>query len=78
MTFPVGSRFYDWQYQSEPARLNGQRIYHAPGKVPDGSSGKSTTHLTFVRAGRPRRPRCPKVEVEVKMTDAPVLVTERH
>ena len=39
LTFPIGSRFYDWQYQSEPEpHLNGRRIYHARGKVLGGSS----------------------------------------
>ena len=32
LTFPIGSRFYDWQYESEPEPfLNGRRIYHARG-----------------------------------------------
>jgi choline dehydrogenase len=39
LTFPIGSRFYDWQYSSEPEpHLNGRRIYHARGKVLGGSS----------------------------------------
>jgi choline dehydrogenase len=39
LTFPIGSRFYDWQYESEPERfMNGRRIYHARGKVLGGSS----------------------------------------
>jgi choline dehydrogenase len=39
LTFPIGSRFYDWKYESEPeAHLNGRRIYHARGKVLGGSS----------------------------------------
>jgi choline dehydrogenase len=39
LTFPIGSRFYDWQYESEPEPfLNGRRIYHARGKVLGGSS----------------------------------------
>jgi choline dehydrogenase len=39
LTFPIGSRFYDWQYQTEPEpQLNGRRIYHARGKVLGGSS----------------------------------------
>ena len=39
LTFPIGSRFYDWQYQSEPEpHMNGRRIYHARGKVLGGSS----------------------------------------
>jgi choline dehydrogenase len=39
LTFPIGSRFYDWQYESEPEPfLNDRRIYHARGKVLGGSS----------------------------------------
>jgi choline dehydrogenase len=39
LTFPIGSRFYDWQYESEPEpQLNGRRVYHARGKVLGGSS----------------------------------------
>ena len=34
LTFPIGSRFYDWKYESEPEPcLNGRRVYHARGKV---------------------------------------------
>jgi len=39
LTFPIGSRFYDWRYESEPEpHLNDRRIYHARGKVLGGSS----------------------------------------
>src|SRR5690348_9161002 len=39
LTFPIGSRFYDWKYSSEPEPyLNGRRVYHARGKVLGGSS----------------------------------------
>ena len=39
LTFPIGSRFYDWRYESEPEpQMNGRRIYHARGKVLGGSS----------------------------------------
>src|SRR5512138_48462 len=39
LTFPIGSRFYDWRYQSEPEEhLHGRRIHHARGKVLGGSS----------------------------------------
>jgi len=39
LTFPIGSRFYDWRYESEPEpHMNGRRIYHARGKVLGGSS----------------------------------------
>jgi choline dehydrogenase len=39
LTFPIGSRLYDWKYESEPERyLNNRRIYHARGKLLGGSS----------------------------------------
>jgi choline dehydrogenase len=39
LSFPIGNRFYDWKYESEPEpNLNGRRIYHARGKVLGGSS----------------------------------------
>jgi choline dehydrogenase len=39
LTFPCGSRFYDWRYASEPEPfMNGRRIRHARGKVLGGSS----------------------------------------
>ncbi|MGP3953081.1 choline dehydrogenase [Streptomyces sp. 7N604] len=39
LPFPIGSRFYDWKYESEPERhMQGRRIFHARGKVLGGSS----------------------------------------
>jgi choline dehydrogenase len=39
LPFPIGSRFYDWKYESEPEPfMNGRRVYHARGKVLGGSS----------------------------------------
>jgi choline dehydrogenase len=39
LPFPIGSRWYDWRYQSEPEPfMSGRRIYHARGKVLGGSS----------------------------------------
>ncbi|WP_088289734.1 choline dehydrogenase [Kineosporia sp. A_224] len=39
LPFPIGSRFYDWQYESEPEPfMHGRKIYHARGKVLGGSS----------------------------------------
>ncbi len=39
LTYPIGSRLYDWKYQSEPEPfLHGRRVYHARGKVLGGSS----------------------------------------
>jgi choline dehydrogenase len=39
LAFPIGSRFYDWRYESEPEpHMSGRRVYHARGKVLGGSS----------------------------------------
>ena len=39
LTIPIGNRFYDWKYESDPEpHMNGRRIYHARGKVLGGSS----------------------------------------
>lgn len=39
LMFPIGSRFYDWKYETEPEPfMNGRRVYHARGKVLGGSS----------------------------------------
>lgn len=39
LAFPIGSRFYDWRYESEPEPfMHNRRIYHARGKVLGGSS----------------------------------------
>jgi choline dehydrogenase len=39
LSFPIGNRFYDWKYESEPEPfLDGRRVYHARGKVLGGSS----------------------------------------
>jgi choline dehydrogenase len=39
LTIPIGNRFYDWKYSSEPEPyMNGRQIYHARGKVLGGSS----------------------------------------
>ncbi len=39
LAFPIGNRFYDWKYESEPEpHMHGRRIYHARGKVLGGSS----------------------------------------
>ena len=36
LAFPIGSKFYDWKYESEPEPfMNGRRVYHARGKVLD-------------------------------------------
>jgi choline dehydrogenase len=39
LTFPIGSRYYDWGYESEPEPfMNGRRVYHARGRILGGSS----------------------------------------
>ena len=39
LPFPIGSRFYDWKYESEPEPLmHGRRVYHARGRILGGSS----------------------------------------
>jgi choline dehydrogenase len=39
LAFPIGNKYYDWQYESEPEpHMHGRRIYHARGKVLGGSS----------------------------------------
>src|ERR1700722_4741659 len=38
LSFPIGNRFYDWRYESEPEPfMGGRRVYHARGKVLGGS-----------------------------------------
>ena len=39
LAYPIGSRFYDWKYETEPEpHMGGRRVYHARGKVLGGSS----------------------------------------
>ena len=39
LSFPIGNRFYDWKFESEPEpHMGDRRIYHARGKVLGGSS----------------------------------------
>jgi choline dehydrogenase len=39
LPFPIGSRFYDWKYETDPEpELGGRRVFHARGKVLGGSS----------------------------------------
>ena len=48
LTFPIGSRFYDWKYETEPEPfMNGRRVYHARGKVLGGS--RSINGMIFQR-----------------------------
>ena len=48
LAFPIGSRFYDWRYETEPEQhMGGRRVYHARGKVLGGSS--SVNGMIFQR-----------------------------
>ena len=39
LPYPIGNRFYDWRYQTEPEpHMGGRRVFHARGKVLGGSS----------------------------------------
>jgi len=39
LPIPIGSRFYDWRYESEPELfMNGRKVFHARGKLLGGSS----------------------------------------
>ena len=39
LPFPIGSRHYDWRYESEPEpHMGGRKVYHARGKILGGSS----------------------------------------
>src|SRR5919197_861924 len=51
LPFPIGSRFYDWRYQSEPEpHMGGRRVYHARGKV---LGGASSVHGMIFQRGNP-------------------------
>lgn len=48
LPFPIGSRFYDWKYRSDPEpHMGGRRVYHARGKVLGGSS--SINGMIYIR-----------------------------
>jgi len=39
LPFPIGSRLYDWRYETDPEPyMNGRKVFHARGKVLGGSS----------------------------------------
>jgi len=39
LPIPIGNRFYDWKYETDPEpHMNGRRVFHARGKVLGGSS----------------------------------------
>lgn len=38
LTFPIGSKFYDWKYETEPEPyMNNRKVYHGRGKILGGS-----------------------------------------
>ncbi|RLB87663.1 MAG: choline dehydrogenase, partial [Deltaproteobacteria bacterium] len=48
LTFPLGNKFYDWCYESEPERhMNGRKVFHGRGKVLGGSS--SINGMIYIR-----------------------------
>lgn len=48
LMYPLGSRFYDWRYESEPEPyMNGRKIYHGRGKVLGGCS--SINGMIYIR-----------------------------
>lgn len=52
LTIPIGSKFYDWRYESDPEPfMNNRRVYHARGKILGGSS--SINGMIFQR-GNPK------------------------
>src|SRR4051794_27266150 len=75
LSFPIGNKFYDWQYESEPEPfMNGRRVYHARGKVLGGAS--SINGVIFQR-GKPldyeRRAAGPGVETGAYAPRPPYL-----
>lgn len=48
LTFPIGNKFYDWCYESEPEPyMHSRRIFHSRGKVLGGSS--SINGMIYIR-----------------------------
>jgi len=48
LTFPLGNKFYDWCYESEPEpQMNGRKVFHGRGKVLGGSS--SINGMIYIR-----------------------------
>ena len=71
LTFPIGSRLYDWKYESEPEPgMGGRRIYHARGKVLGGSSSMTNGVPAAVSRDAPRRmwPSCPWASIHSSAT----------
>ncbi|WP_022666937.1 choline dehydrogenase [Desulfospira joergensenii] len=48
LTFPIGNKFYDWCYESEPEpHMNNRKVFHGRGKVLGGSS--SINGMIYIR-----------------------------
>jgi len=48
LTFPLGNKFYDWCYESEPEpHMHGRKVFHGRGKVLGGSS--SINGMIYIR-----------------------------
>ena len=48
LSYPIGNKHYDWQYESDPEPfMHNRRIYHARGKVLGGSS--SINGMIYIR-----------------------------
>ncbi len=48
LTFPIGNKFYDWCYETEPEPfMHGRKIFHGRGKVLGGSS--SINGMIYIR-----------------------------
>ena len=48
LAYPIGNRFYDWGYRSDPEPfMGGRRVYHARGKLLGGSS--SINGMIYIR-----------------------------
>jgi choline dehydrogenase len=48
LTFPLGNKFYDWCYETEPEHhMNGRKVFHGRGKVLGGSS--SINGMIYIR-----------------------------
>lgn len=48
LAFPIGNKYYDWKYESEPEpNMNNRKVYHARGKVLGGCS--SINGMIYIR-----------------------------
>ena len=53
LTFPIGSKFYDWKYKSEPEPfMNNRNVNHGRGKILGGSGFFNAEILWIMSAGQ--------------------------